>query len=187
MNETIKTILARRSVRKYQDRQITDEELNTILESAVYAPSAMNLQEWRFTAVLNKSIIDELDSQIKKGASQSPVEQIRELAKRSGSFFYNAPAVVIVSCEKNLSANPQPYDTGCAMQNMMIAAKSLGIGSCWIHAPHFAGNYEPFRDILTKLEIPLNHDVFASVALGYPEGDEPSAPPRKEGTVRIVR
>lgn len=186
MNEVIQNILTRRSVRVYKEEQISDSDLNTILEAAKFAPSGMNSQSWHFTAVQNKEKIGELVSAIKEAFLNSPIEMYRKFASNPKfNPFYNAPTIVITSFDKSSPIGQS--DCAAALQNMLLAAHSLNIGSCWIHALAGVGDDPKVRGILTELGIPESHEVFGTAALGFNAGEEPKASPRKEGTVNIVK
>jgi len=187
MNETLKTILSRRSVRSYTSQPIDESTIKTVLEAGAWAPSANNNQSWHFTAVLDRSKIDQLDAVIKSGVAQSSNEAIRKFAERKVSYFYDAPALILVSCAKDVPFQPQSADSACAMQNMMIAATSLGLGSCWVHAPFMAGVFGEFRASLRGLGVPEDHTVYGSVIVGYPADAAAAAPPRKGEVWHIVK
>ena len=139
MNEVLKAIKSRRSVRAYTEQQISQEDLNAILEAATYAPSGMNYQTWHFTAIQNEPRLQE------RGHSQTYC------------CYYHAPTLVIVSNE------PTQWwaamDCACAMQNIFLAAKSLGIGSCWINQLGQTYDDPEVRDFLKKLGITENNRV----------------------------
>lgn len=130
MNETISTILKRRSVRAYRPNPVGQLELELMLEAARYAPTAMNQQPWHFTVIRNPDLLGELEEHCLSAFIGSKVNALREIAKQEGfSVFYHAPVLVIISGDPEALA-PQS-DCTLAMENMMIAATSLGIGSCW--------------------------------------------------------
>ena len=113
MNEVVKNILERRSWRSYEDRQISDQELDTILQCGLWAPSAMNQQSWHFTVVQNKERIAELT----KGC--------QKMMDTDRDPFYGAPTLVVVTAKADCIAPQQ--DGSLAIENMMLAASSLGI------------------------------------------------------------
>ena len=153
MNEAIKNILERRSVRKFSDRKIPKEELDLIIKAGLYAPSAMNKQTWQFT-VLTKT------------------EDIRELAKaiekqlgREGYDMYEPTVLIIPSNAKDSKFGRD--DNACALENIFLAASSLGIGSVWINQLHGICDEPEIRALLDKYGIPNHHVVFGMAALGY--------------------
>jgi nitroreductase len=92
---------------------------------------------------------------------------------------------VITAYDKNsLVGN---FDCSAALENIFLAAHSLNIGSCWVHVLAIVGDDPKVRSVLTELGIPENYSIFATAALGFNGGQEPKTPPRKEGTVNIVK
>ena len=119
MNETLNTILTRRSTRKFSDKPIPEEELELIVQAALHAPSGMGLQTWQFTVVRSREKIQMLASAIEKALD------------RQGYDMYQPRVLVIPSNEKQSRFGRE--DDACAMENMFLAAHSLGIGSVWIN------------------------------------------------------
>lgn len=100
MNEILKTIKSRRSVRAYTEQQISQEDLSTILEAATYAPSGMNYQTWHFTAIQDAAILEELNEKIKGAFAKSDEPRLQERGhSRTYCCYYHAPTLVIVSNE----------------------------------------------------------------------------------------
>jgi nitroreductase len=185
MNGTIKTIMERRSIRAYKPDQIKEEELNTILEAAKFAPSAINEQPWHFTVIQKKDVLDRINKACKDMFIKSDNKIFAERAKDENfSVFYNAPTFIIVSGTEKAVA-PQ-VDCALALENMFLAAASMNIGSCWIHAVHSLFNTEEGRTLRTEFNIPEDHAVYCAGAFGY-KAMEASPAPRKENTVTIIR
>lgn len=174
MNEVINSILTRRSIRKYKDTQVSDEDLNTILECAQYAPSGMNNQGWYFTVVQNKDMLKKIKT------------VVSEALAKPADFdpFYNSPTIIIVSNSSNITPEA---DSALAIENIFLSAHSLGIGSCWINILNGLRDNPKVQELFKELQIPENSTVYGSVSLGYNAGEEPSAPPRKTGTVTILK
>ena len=187
MNDTISTILKRRSIRVYKPDQVDDETLELILEAGRYAPSAMNQQPWHFTIVRDRSLLDKLETSCKTVFLESDVEALREVARRDDfSVFYHAPMLVIVTGDTNALA-PQ-YDCTLAMQNMMLASASLGIGSCWMHSIMMLHATEKGKTVFRELGIvfPDRHQPYAAAVFGYSAVPLPGPEPRKSGSVTII-
>ena len=119
MNEVIKALLERRSIKEYTSEQLTDEQLEQIIKCGLYAPNGMGAQAPVFIAVRDKKTRDELS---KLNA---------DVMGTSADPFYGAPCVVCVLADKNRSTAVE--DASLAIGNMCLAAHSLGLGSCWIH------------------------------------------------------
>lgn len=186
MNEVIQNILTRRSIRTYKEDQISDADLNTVLEAAQFAPTGMSKQGWHFTAVQNKEKIKTLISAIKEAMLKSSIEQYRKMGENPNfNPFYNAPTIVITAYDK--TSLTKESDCAVALQNMLLAAHSLNIGSCWIHILALTGEDPKVRSVLTELGVPEDYAVFGTAVLGYNSKEESKASPRKEGTVNIVK
>ena len=175
MNEIIRNIMTRRSVRSFKPEQIKDEELNKILEAAIYAPSGMNKQSWKFTAIQNSSKVEELAKAIKIS---------QDIPKDNIYNFYGAPTLIIVSNERNCSNGP--LDCAAALENIFLAATSIGISTCWINQLNHCCDDEHVRLLLNSFSIPEDHVVWGCAAVGYPE-EWPEPKPRKENTINIIK
>ena len=119
MNEVIKNIKERRSIRNYEDKMIPKEIIEKIVEAGTYAPSGRGKQSSIIIAITNKEIRDKLSKINAKimGVENDP--------------FYGAPVVLVVLSKKDIPT--YIYDGSLVMENLMLSANSLGIGSCWIH------------------------------------------------------
>lgn len=173
MNQTIDTILKRRSIRSYQQKQISDEELDSVLQAALYAPSAMNQQSGKFVAVQNKEIMQKL------------VELGKKAVNSDKSPFYGAPTVILVFAKK---ANIAPTcDASLALENMFLAAASLNLGSCWIHCVNSIFKTDEGKKLQLDMGISDEYMIVGSCILGYPEGKIPEALPRKKDLVIKIK
>jgi nitroreductase len=185
MNETIKTILNRRSSRSFKQEQIKDEELQTILNTGAHAPSAMNQQPWHFTVVQNKEMLNKINEVCKDSFLKSEIKAFQDRAKSENfSIFYNALTYIIVTGDETAIA-PQ-IDCALTLGNMFLAAESIGIGSCWIHAVTQLFNTDKGKALKKELGIPDGYTAFGSGAFGY-KATEPNTPPRKENTINIIK
>jgi len=150
----IQVIMSRRSVRKYKPKMVPGEVLKRILEAGRYAPSAANKQPWHFIVVTDSEIKD-------------------ELSKGKWNSFIKDSAFTIVGCAYEGNAFSRRWstiDTTIALQNMVIAACSLGIGSCWI------GDFEE-TDVRRILHVSRRWRIISLISFGYPE--TPKITPRK--------
>jgi nitroreductase len=185
MNETLKTILNRRSIRAYKLEQIKDEELQTILEAGKFAPSGMNTQPWHFSVIQNKDLLNKINGAIKDGLLKSGNPQMAGRAKAEDfSIYYHAPTLIIVSADPKV-ATPQ-FDSALALGNMFLAAASLGVASCWIHAVSVTFNAEPAKSMLKELAVPDGYTIYGTGAFGYSAVESPSPAPRKDGLITIL-
>lgn len=185
MNETIKTILERRSIRSYKTEQIKDSDIEQILEAGKFAPSGLNGQPWHFTVLQNRGLMSEISELNRQGMLDSGNERFIALASRPDfSNFHQAPTAIIISGTEG------PYtmaDCANAAENMVLAAQALGLASCYTASFSRALVGPAGVDILRKLRVPQGNIPFFAICLGYREGEVPAAPPRKEGTVNYIR
>jgi len=185
MNDIINAILARRSVRAFTDRQIKKEDLEVVLKCATYAPSAMNTQNWHFTAIRDAAIVEKVNGWIVSEIKESGNPQLEGILERSnGKIFRNATCVVIVSTEKGDRFGV--INASAATQNMLLAARSLGIGSCWIGTVGVLGTSKRADYYAAELKIPKGYAPFFGITLGYSASETLEAPPRREGVVTVL-
>ncbi|MBE6905844.1 nitroreductase family protein [Marasmitruncus massiliensis] len=193
MNAVLDNILTRRSVRAFKEEQIPGEDLNAILTAGSYAPNGMGMQSWKFTAVQNAAVIKKVNEAIRRTLLTIPVvpethpyvaSLIEKAKDEHADFLYHAPTYIIVTNLKD-SGNAMP-DSALAIGNMMLAAHSLGIGSCWLNQLPGLTHMPLIRELLTDLDVPEDHIVYGSVVMGYAAGDTSPAEPRKN-VIRIIR
>lgn len=185
MNETLKSIRNRRSIRVYKPEQIKEEELNAILEAGLYAPSAMNQQPWHVTVIQSPGILNAINQDAKTAISKSEDPYFSKFASEAFNIFYHAPTAVVIS-----SLADSPYAaTDCAAltENMLIAAESLNIGSCWIGLANFALKGPKATEYKEKLGIPEGYAPCFTITLGYKKTSGTAAPQRKADAVNFVR
>lgn len=181
-NSTIQNIIARRSVKKYENRPVPIELVEEIVKAGTYAPSGMNRQSAIILAVTNKEMRDKL--------SRINLEIVigHNLKTSSGHNdpFYGAPVVLIVLAKKEVGT--RIYDGSLVMENMMIAAQSLGLGSCWIHRAKETFETEEGKQILHELGITDEYEGIGNCIIGYAAEDalKPQAP-RKEDFVLWIK
>ena len=168
-NETIANMLTRRSIRKYKPDMLPKETIDEIIKAGTFAASGMNKQPSIIVAVTNKELRDRLSAMNAKimGINTDP--------------FYGAPVVLIVLADK--SSGTYLYDGSLVMGNLMLAAHSLGVGSCWIHRAKEEFESSEGKEILRALGIDGDYEGIGHCILGYIDGDEPPAHQRKENTV----
>lgn len=170
MNETLKVLKERRSVRKYKAEQIRDEELNAILEAGTWAPSGMGLQSAVMVVVQDPATIAKLS---KANA---------EIQGKPGTDpFYGAPTVVVVLADS--SSRNWLQDGSLVMGNLMTAAASLHIGSCWINRAIEYFDTAEGKDLLKQWGLPETYRGVGNCVLGYVDGDLPAPKPRKDGWI----
>ena len=182
MNQTINDIITRRSVKKYQDKEVPLELVEQVVKAGMYAPSGMNKQAAKIIAVTNKQMRNRLSK------INLDIVMGRNLTTSSGHNdpFYGAPVVLVVLARKDIGTHI--YDGTLVMENMMIAANSLGLGSCWIHRAKETFECEEGKQILKELGIADEYEGIGNCILGYAADNaiKPQAP-RKEDFVVWVK
>ena len=169
MNDTLKTLVTRRSVRKFTDRPIDREKLNMILEAGLYAPTGRNSRDTLFLVVTNKELRDRLSA---LNAS---------VMGSDGDPFYGANTVIVVFADRNRTTTVE--DGSCAMANLMNAAFSLGIDSCWIHRAREVFEGEEGRAIAREYGIPDEYIGIGNCILGYRDCPLPEPLPRTQPVI----
>lgn len=186
MNDTLKSIKNRRSIRVYKPEQITEDELSAIIEAGLYAPSATNGQPWHLTVLQNPDILKAMNADAMKAMAASENDYFRKFtANENFDIFYHAPTAIVVS---GSAASPYAVTDCAAMtQNMLVAAESLNIGSCWVGLTNFALKGPKAEHYKAALNIPEGYDPIYTIILGYKKTAGTAAPARKEGCVNFIR
>ncbi len=186
MNQVIETIKRRRSVRSYKEEQVADEQLKAILEAGIYAPSGNNSQSWFFSVLQNKALLEKVNSWIIAEAKHSSHPKAQELASTlNAAVFRFAPTVIIVSGDpRDMLAKENCATAG---QNIMLAAESLGIGSCWIWYASLLAESPSLGKYREELKIPDSYSPFFALTLGYSSAQNQAAPPRRRNVVALFR
>ena len=162
-------ILTRRSVRKYKEDMVPKKTIEQIMNAGIYAANGMGKQASIIVAVTNKEIRDKLSTDNCKIGGW----------KKGFDPFYGAPVVLIVLADKTW-AN-RVYDGSCVMENLMLAAHDLGIGSCWIHRAKEEFEMPEWKEWLKSIGVEGEYEGIGHCILGYSDGDEPKAAKRKAG------
>jgi len=179
VNETIKSILTRRSIKVYKPEQIKGEELEMILLAGKYAASGRNRQPWFFLVVQNKEVMLEMDRIIKAMRPAPPDAPTR------ASLLESAPTLIVVFADKDVPT--AIHDCTLAMGNMMLAATSMGLGSNWIHAVVAdLFDTDEGKALLQQWDVPTNYVPYAAAVFGYPAADPIQRSPRRDGVVKII-
>lgn len=169
----MENILTRRSIRDYKAEPVCREQMAKVLECGLYAPNAMNKQTWAVRVVDAPDFIE--------GVTAIAVEQMPRIAEQEGfrNIFRNAPTVAFVACpEESYSGE---YDCGLLSENMMLAAWSMGIGSCCLGSVIPVMNSEAAKPYLERLQLPEGYKLLVGIAFGYP-AQEISAPTPRDMT-----
>jgi nitroreductase len=185
MNEVVNAIRNRRSVRLYKEEQITEGELQIILDAGLWAPSGHNNQPWHITVIQDEKLINYMSDISTQDMIQSPLQWVVRMGESGRKIFYNAPTVLIVSGRKeDEDLLNSVADCSAAIQNILLAAESLDIGSCWIGLAWFFFSHE---EEVQKLQLPEGYKPLYAVCLGYKARMNGRGPERKSGTVSYIR
>jgi hypothetical protein len=174
MNEIIKAMLERRSIRKFKSDMVSKKDIDEIIEAGLYAANGMGRQAVITIAVTNKELRDKI------------AEDNRKIGGWDKGFdpFYNAPVILIVLAEKDW--RNRVYDGSLVIGNMMLAAHSLGLGSIWIHRAKEEFETEEYKKLLKDIGVEGEWEGIGHCAIGYIDGDIPKPAPRKEKRVYFV-
>lgn len=191
-NEVLDCIRTRRSTRQFQERQVETEYLEAILEAAIWAPSGGNSQSWLFTAIQDKGTLAKINELVREGFQRwtpdddYPAKHRAKVLVQNENyhFFHHAPTLIIASNRPNYEN--AMADCALALENLFLAAHSLGLGTCYINQLHWLRHDPEIRDYLFELGIPKEHTICASAAVGH-ISKESSAPLRKEGTINLIK
>jgi nitroreductase len=174
-NEVIKAMVERRSIREYKPDMVPQEKIDEIIKAGLYAASGMDFQPAIIIEVTDRKLRDRLS----------------EMNREIGSFpegsdpFYGAPVVLIVLAEKDKPN--RVYDGSLVIGNMMLAAHSLGLGSCWIHRAKEEFETEEGKQILKDLGVEGDYEGIGHCIIGYPAVALPEASPRHENRVYYAK
>jgi len=198
-DQLLELIRSRRSIRQFSDRAVGREEIARLLEAARWAPSNHNRQPWRFLVIEDKQQIDQLAEIVRLGLSEKLKSLPEAAATYAGefthyaTFFSNAPMLLVVLHKQPVSVsapllaglkNPdlvsgEPLSVAMAVQNLLLAAQALGLGTCVLTGPLL------IQDALAgALDLPAGHNLTCLVVLGHPA--ESPAPPRRKTVEQIV-
>jgi F420 biosynthesis protein FbiB-like protein len=196
MNDVLENLYTRRSVRSYKPTDVPDDVIRELIKAGTYAPSAHNFQPWRFVVIKNREMIARLSERAKKvgldllGESSDPNAQMFiNILKTRPNIFYDASVLILIFSER-ISSDQGAFaatwnimlidSCAAAAQNMMLAARSLGIGSCWIG---FGMPLDSDQEIRQELNVPEEYSLMAPLIFGYPAKDVETAPPRNEDVI----
>ena len=176
--EAIEAILTRRSTRNYLPAPVEAEKLGRILDAARQAPSGGNNQTNHFLVIRNKEVIGRLIAMTEAAFSKmeiaentySSLKHAIAASKKGGYVFcYNAPVLIAVANRADYGNNMS--DCACAIENMMIAANALDLGSCWINQLRWLNEEPSLTEYLRSLGMKENERIFGAVIIGYPASE----------------
>ena len=172
--EAWELITSRRSTRKYQDRAVEKELLDRIVEAGRYAPSGGNNQSTHFFVITDRAFLADLASLVKHEFSQMEVtpgmyrsmaNAIKASKGETYVFHYNAPALIVTANQKDYGNNMA--DCACALENMMLMANALDLGSCWINQLRWLNENDAVNAVFRKYGMSENERIYGAVSIGY--------------------
>ena len=179
-NEVVDAIMARRSVRKYLDKPVEHEKLAIVAKCGIYAPNALNRQEWAVRVVENGDFI--------KGTTELFLREHPNIAEKDPEFknmYRNAPNIIVVAIPKDDSFGA--VNAGLMGENMMLAAQSLGLGTCCLgSAAAFLNTCEACAPFVAQLNLPDNYTICYVLAIGYSD-EVPESKPRDESKIEFLK
>jgi nitroreductase len=171
---TLTDLKNRRSIRSYKPDQITDQELDAILEAGTWAPTGMGSQGALIVAVQNKAQIEtiqKLNAEVLHDPGAKP--------------FHGAPTVVNVFIDKN---KPTPVENGnMVIGNLLNAAQAVGVGSCYIYRARELFQTEEGKALMKQWGVPAGFEAAGHVILGYADGPAPKPAERKKDYIIKVK
>lgn len=178
-NSTIDVILSRRSIRNFENKPIESELIEQIVKCGIHAPTAKNKQNWHFTVITSQEMLNKINELVLTGMEKLGIEKEEDY-----HVFYHAPMVVVLS---SVIEGYSELNAGCAIENMSIAAKSLGIDSCIIGQTRFMYHQANQIDINRMLKIPEGYEHDISICFGYNSGEVLEPQPRKDNLVDYIK
>lgn len=172
-------IKSRRSTRKFKDKAVPDELLTQVIEAGRYAPSGGNSQSTHFIVVENKGVLDELAQLVKQEFANMEIEEntykslVHSItASKNGNYvFHYNPAVLIITANKKNYGNNM-VDCACALENMMLMANALDLGSVWINQLRWLNENQVVLDKMKELGMLDDERVYGALALGYADTED---------------
>ena len=177
-------IKSRRSTRKFTEKEIEAEKLDQILEAGRYAPSGGNSQSTHFLVIQNEDVLALLQNAVQQafaameeypGMYRSMVNSIRAAKKGNYVFHHHTPVLILCANRKDYGNNIA--DVACALENMMLMANALDLGSCWINQLKWLNEDPEINDYLVSIGMDRLERVYGALAVGYPDTDD-GLPPR---------
>ncbi len=174
MGSILECIKSRRSIRNFKPDDVPQDLIDKVVTAGLYAPSAMGRQSCIVVEILNKEVRDQI-SRLNSSI----------IGRENTDPFYGAPVILTVFGPKDFP--PYIYDGSLIMQNMMLEAHELGLGTCWIHRAKEEFETDEGRELMKAWGIKENFEGIGHLALGFIDGTTPPCHPRKDGRVIVIK
>lgn len=175
-NDVVETIMARRSIRKYTSQPVEDAKLQQIIKCGINAPTGMYKQSWQVRVVRDKDLLSKIDAGF-------AAERAKIGKDGKGKAFYGAPCLIFIAYDPNYDMSQ--VDCGLLGENIILAAQSMGLGTCCLGQLTRFITGEDAKDLYAQLQIPDTHKLLYCISLGYP-AEHPDAKPRDMGRVKFI-
>lgn len=177
-------ILTRRSIRKYTDEQVSKNEIDSIMHCAIFAPSALNKQPWEVRVIQNPELLAEINNRFLNYAEGKEFQGSAAHYREPGfNIFHSAPTLIVIARDK--SRDISYLDCGIILQNILLSAHALDLGTCPLGTLVPVLNRAENKDIIDLLNIPEGYEIAINIALGHP-AESPVAPKRYADKVKII-
>lgn len=176
-NQVVETIMARRSVRKYKQKDIENDKLQQILNCGIQAPNGMYKQSWELRVVNQSAFLSELEQ------AYTAFLQ-KEGRKRIPHPSFGAPCLIFIA--HDTSYDLSQVDCGLLGENMILAAQSMGLGTCCLGGIVRFMNSPEAANLLKRMELPPSYKLLYAIAMGYPD-ESPGAKPRNIEKIKFVK
>jgi len=165
MNPVLNAIAERNSCRNFSPTPLSENDINALVNAALAAPSAMNLQPWHIIVVTNKPLLEEMDNHAMETLKAQNPEGYTRMMDRGGTIFYNAPCVIFIAKNDSKFAT---LDAGIVSQNITLAAHSLGLGSVICAMANIPLTGTKGARFLNEIKMPEGYEFGMAVCVGAP-------------------
>lgn len=174
MNDTQKSILERRSIRKYAEQKLTDSQMQALMDAALASPTACNYQDWHFSFVTNSDLL--------KAFSAEYLQIMRSKLNEASDYdvFFHAPLVVFISLPQSPKSRFAQVDAGIAVENLALSAQGMGLGSVILGRPKDVFQGPNGLQWARRMEFPEGYDFAIAIAIGYPATEKEPHPVGKD-------
>lgn len=184
-NQTVESIMSRRSIRSYKAEQITAEQLDTLTDCAINAPSALNKQSWEVRVIQKPDLIKAINDGFINFAKGKEMKGSASKAQQEGfSVFHGAPTIIVVA--NDTTNHYSEVDCGLLGQNILLAAESMGIGTCVVGSVIAYMRTPEAKEVIAQLNLPENFAPLYTISVGYPN-EWPDAKPRDKAKVQVIK